>query len=155
MWNVVAALGAFDALRWSVRLKGCVQVTTRALIAVVDDDRVYTEMIRDFLDGEGYDTILIRQAATAVETIARAEPALVLLDVRMDVAESGVTILTDLRATPETADLPVIVCTADQQFLRTRAAFLRAQNAAFVAKPFDLDVLLDIIQRTLNQSAGQ
>lgn len=108
-------------------------------------------MIRDFLDGEGYDTILIGDAATAVESIVRARPALVLLDVRMDVADSGVAILTDLRANPATADLPVIVCTADQQFLRNRAAFLQSQHAAFVAKPFDLDVLLDVITRSLSE----
>ncbi len=137
-----------------MRLKGCAQVTTRALIAVVDDDRVYSEMIRDFLDGEGYETILIQQAAMAVETIVRVRPALVLLDVRMDVAESGATILTDLRANRVTADLPVIVCTADQQFLRNRAAFLQAQNAAFIAKPFDLDALLDIIEHTLDNLSG-
>lgn len=123
----------------------------RTLIAVVDDDRVYTEMIRDLLDGEGYDTILIQDAATAVETIAGVKPALALLDVRMEVPESGATILNDLRANPATAGLPVIVCTADQQFLRNRADFLQSQNADFIAKPFDLDDLLDVIKRTLGQ----
>jgi len=126
-------------------------VITRPLIAVVDDDRVYTEMIRDFLDGEGYDTILIREAAGAAATIARARPALVLLDVRMDEPESGVAILADLRANPETAALPVIVCTADQQFLRSRASDLASQNAASVAKPFDLDHLLGTIERVLSE----
>ena len=126
-------------------------MAAKPLVAVVDDDRVYTEMIRDLLDGEGYDTILLRQAATAVDEIVRARPVLVLLDVRMDVANAGVSILTELRANPQTADLPVIVCTADQQFLRSQAAFLRANNATFVAKPFDIDVFLDIITRTLGK----
>ncbi len=124
-------------------------VATRPLIAVVDDDRVYTEMVRDLLDSEGYDTILLRQAATAVEAILRARPVLVVLDVRMDVADAGASILTNLRANPQTATLPVIVCTADQQFLRTEAAFLRSHNAAVVAKPFDLDDFLDVIKETL------
>lgn len=124
-------------------------MATRPLVAVVDDDRVYTEMVRDLLDGEGYDTILIRQAATAVEAIVRARPVLVLLDVRMDVTDAGVSILSDLRANPETAALPVIICTADQQFLRSEAAFLRSHNAASVAKPFDLDDFLDVIKRTI------
>ena len=43
---------------------------------------------------------------------------------------------------------------ADQQFLRTHAADLQTQNAAFVAKPFDLDVLLDVIERALAPDAG-
>jgi CheY-like chemotaxis protein len=124
-------------------------VATRPLVAVVDDDRIYTEMIRDLLDGEGYDTILLQQAATAVDEIVRARPVLVLLDVRMDVANAGVSILNELRANPQTADLPVIVCTADQQFLRSESAFLRESDAAFVAKPFDIDVFLDVIKRTL------
>jgi DNA-binding response OmpR family regulator len=124
-------------------------VTTRPLIAVVDDDQIYTEMIRDFLDGEGYDAIQIQEAATAVETIAGVSPVLVLLDVRMDGPETGARILSDLRSNPETANVPIIVCTADQQFLRNRATFLQSQNAEFVAKPFDLDVLLDVIKRVL------
>ncbi|HYI16843.1 MAG TPA: response regulator [Thermomicrobiales bacterium] len=126
-------------------------MTTRPLIAVVDDDQVYSEMIRDFLSGEGYDTLVLREAASAVAAIVRASPALVLLDVRMDVADSGVSILTDLRSRSETASLPVIVCTADQHFLRSQAAFLQSQNAASVAKPFDLDVLLDVISRTIGE----
>jgi DNA-binding NtrC family response regulator len=146
--------GKLDPLCWCVCLKGRGQVPTRPLIAVVDDDRVYTEMIRDFLDGEGYDTILLREALTAVESIVQSLPALVLLDMRMDVAQSGVAILADLRANRLTADLPVIICTADQQFLRTHAADLQTQNAAFVAKPFDLDVLLDVIERALAPDAG-
>ncbi len=129
----------------------CAKVTTRPLVAIVDDDRVYTEMIRDLLNGEGYDTLVLREATTAVESIVAARPALVLLDVRMDVADSGVSILTDLRANPETSRLPVIICTADQQFLRSQAAFLRSQNAGFVAKPFDLDELLDVISRTVGE----
>jgi CheY-like chemotaxis protein len=124
-------------------------VANRPLVAVVDDDRVYTGMVRDLLDGEGYDTILLRQAATAVDEIVRAQPVLVLLDVRMDVADAGVSILTDLRANPETAALPIIVCTADQQFLRSQASLLRSYNAASIAKPFDLDNFLDVIKRAL------
>jgi CheY-like chemotaxis protein len=124
-------------------------VVTRPLVAVVDDDLVYTEMVRDLLDSEGYDTILLQQAATAVEAIVRARPMLVVLDVRMDVADAGVSILTALRANPQTSALPVIVCTADQQFLRSEASFLRSQNAAVVAKPFDLDDFLDAINRSL------
>jgi CheY-like chemotaxis protein len=124
-------------------------VTTRPLVAVVDDDAIYVEMIRDLLDGEGYDTIAIGQAASAVATIASVRPALVLLDMRMDLADSGAAILRQLRATPAIADVPVIVCTADQQFLRSNAEFLRVHRAAFVAKPFDLDVLLDAIKRAM------
>src|SRR5690349_12353437 len=104
-------------------------------------------MIRDFLDSEGYDTIAIGQAAMAVDEIAAAHPALILLDVRMDLARSGADILAELRSNPSVADVPVIVCTADQQFLRSQAGFLRAHHAAVVAKPFDLDDLLDAIRR--------
>jgi CheY-like chemotaxis protein len=124
-------------------------MTTRPLVAVVDDDAIYVEMIRDLLDSEGYDTIAIGQAASAVATIVHVRPALVLLDMRMDLAESGAEVLRLVRANPAVADVPVIVCTADQQFLRSNADFLHAYRATFVAKPFDLDVLLDAINRAM------
>jgi CheY-like chemotaxis protein len=124
-------------------------MTTRPLVAVVDDDAIYVEMIRDLLDSEGYDTIAIGQAASAVATIVHVRPALVLLDMRMDLAESGAEVLRLVRANPAVEDVPVIVCTADQQFLRSNADFLHAYRATFVAKPFDLDVLLDAINRAM------
>jgi CheY-like chemotaxis protein len=124
-------------------------MTTRPLVAVDDDDAIYVEMIRDLLDSEGYDTIAIGQAASAVATIVHVRPALVLLDMRMDLAESGAEVLRLVRANPAVADVPVIVCTADQQFLRSNADFLHAYRATFVAKPFDLDVLLDAINRAM------
>lgn len=118
--------GVLDVLWFDARQDGCVRVTTGPVIAVVDDDQIYTEMIRNFLDGEGFDTILIQVDATAVETIVRARPALALLDVRMDVPESGATIPSELRNNPVTRDLPVIVCAPEQQFLSNRAAFLKS-----------------------------
>lgn len=126
---------------------------TRPVIAVVDDDTVFVEMVRDFLGSEGYDTIAIEQASVAVDAIMHARPALILLDIRMDVANSGAEILVALRANPAVAAIPVIVCTADQQFLRNQAGFFRTYNAGFVSKPFDLDVLLDAIRRAMNDDS--
>ena len=106
-------------------------------------------MIGDVLDSEGFDIVSIPQASVAVETIARVQPALALLDVRMDSADSGAAVLAALRANPETADLPVIVCSADQQFLRSHQEFLEKHNADVVPKPFDLDDLINAIRRAL------
>lgn len=138
-----------DVIDTGVHAKGRDLVTSNALIAVVDDDPVYSEMMKTFLDDEGFATILIADAATAVDTIDKAQPALALLDVRMDSVESGVHVLNALRQRPGTSGLPVIVCSADQQFLGNRADYLRSQNATSIAKPFDLDRLLALIHESL------
>lgn len=130
-------------------------MSPRPLVAVVDDDRVYTEMIGDVLDSEGFDILSIPQASAAVETISRVQPVLALLDVRMDLADSGAEVLAALRENPATAELPVIVCSADQPFLRSHAEFFREHNASVVAKPFDLDDLINAIHQALGHPTDE
>ena len=125
---------------------------TRPLVAVVNDDMVFMTLIRDFLDGEGYETILVYESQHAHLTIAEARPALVILDIRMEQPDSGKQVLERIRQDPLTARIPVIVCSADQPFLRDNSAYLRSRNVTAISKPFDLDALLALVQRALDST---
>jgi CheY-like chemotaxis protein len=71
----------------------------------------------------------------------------------MERPEAGRRILELAREDVETAHIPIIICSADAPFLRRNHAFLNAQAAAVVEKPFDLDALLGVIESALG-SAG-
>jgi CheY-like chemotaxis protein len=123
----------------------------RHTIAIVDDDLLFTGMLRDFLEGEGY-RVLTWPEAHGAQTLLRSEqPDLLILDVRMEQPEAGRRILELARQDPETAQIAVIVCSADSHFLRRNHTFLRANATAVLEKPFDLDALQAAIEAALGK----
>jgi len=108
-------------------------------VLVVDDDPVIVELITDALQQEGY---AIRQVYNGVEglmAIAANPPALVLLDMHLPYLDGG-AVLAQVRAAHP--DLPIVIITAapDQA-----APYAELHQVPCIAKPFDMDVLLDCV----------
>jgi CheY-like chemotaxis protein len=123
-----------------------------ARIAVIDDDSVFVGLMHDLLgDGEGYDVVSTTQWIHGLEFIKTTRPDLIILDLMMGRDQSGWAVLDLLHADPSTADIPVILCSAAAPALRQCGE--RAQCAAVeaVAKPFDVDNLLGVIERLLEK----
>ncbi|HET9014336.1 MAG TPA: response regulator [Thermomicrobiaceae bacterium] len=120
-----------------------------ALIAVVNDDSDFLEMMSTLLIDEGYRTVTAYSSKDAHDVIRRERPDLVILDIRMEQPASGWNLLDLVRLDPATTDLPVLVCSADALFLRAKADLLRAQRCEALEKPFDLDVLLERVRGML------
>lgn len=112
-------------------------------ILVVDDERSITEFVSDALLDEGYEVAVVHDGASALLTIQREPPDLVLLDVGMPVM-TGDELLRRLRG-DSYDDLPVIIMTAGthpEQYLSQGAN-------AILKKPFNLDHLLSSVERNL------
>jgi DNA-binding response OmpR family regulator len=122
-----------------------------SLIAVVDDDVVLGELLRELLTDEGYRALIVEEATSAAERLSTERPDLILLDLRLGERGVGWHVLEALRRDGRTASVPIIVCTADQGSLRERAGELSAFNCAAIEKPFDLDELLCLIRTQLSQ----
>jgi DNA-binding response OmpR family regulator len=118
-------------------------------IIVIEDDPTLLSLLRDALTDEGYAVLLWAQAVGAYEFIRDRQPALVILDLRLERPESGWELLTLLRMSPHTAALPILVCSADSATLQARADELQALQVAVLAKPFTIDALLTVIQRLI------
>lgn len=115
------------------------------LIAVFDNEPVFLELMGEVLADAGYRTLVSPSLDGACDTIRRERPALILLDVRMDGPEPDIGLLRALRARPETATIPVIICSADLAYLRAHGDEVRALDATTLPKPFDLSALYDTI----------
>jgi CheY-like chemotaxis protein len=126
---------------------------TAPLIAVVNDDTSFLNLMHELLTDEGYNCFLHIVGSTAYQKIRQEKPDLVVLDIRMNDPESGWHILDMLRLDPETRDIPVIVCSADTQQLREKEDRLREQNAVPLEKPFDLKELLDTVASIVGTAA--
>ena len=70
---------------------------TEAKIMLVDDEPINTDVLRTYLEGEGYSNfITTSESVEAIDTMRREKPDVILLDLMMpDV--SGFDILTAMR----------------------------------------------------------
>ena len=125
-------------------------------IAVVDDDLLFVELMRDLLaDGEGYEVVSNAQWVRSLDFVKETRPDLVILDLMMGREPTGWAVLDLLRADASTADIPVIVCSAAAEALHEQAPRIaRAGRVTALAKPFDLDDLLGAIARLLAPRAA-
>jgi DNA-binding response OmpR family regulator len=119
-------------------------------IVVVEDDQPTAEFLSDFLDEEGYSITACLNAEQAFETVQRGKLDLLILDLHLKGSESGFAVLDMLRFTPSTKDVPVIVCSADRKFLRDNEEALQLGKCVVLEKPFDLDVLLNMVNAALS-----
>jgi CheY-like chemotaxis protein len=123
-------------------------------IAVIDDDAVFVELMRDLLAfGEGYDVVSAPHWLQSVEFVREAQPDLIILDLMLGREQSGWGVLELLREDPSMARIPVIVCSAAAPALQQGAAPSLGQGPVeAVAKPFDVDDLLGVVERLLRDA---
>jgi CheY-like chemotaxis protein len=122
------------------------------LVTVVNDDTAFLNLMHELLSDEGYRTIIWIEGDTAFEMIRREQPALVILDIRMEHPETGWMVLSLLRLDPSTTHIPVIVTSADSRFLREKEQRLAEMRCRILEKPFELDELLDLVAVSLGSS---
>jgi CheY-like chemotaxis protein len=116
-------------------------VTDRRPILVVDDDAEILAMLRDFLEGEGLVVRTAANGAEALDMLAEVDPALILLDMRMPVLD-GWGFAERFRE--RRLDCPIVVMTAAES-ARRWAEEIGATS--YIAKPFDVNELLQTIER--------
>ena len=114
-------------------------------ILIVDDEPALREILASVLADEGYAVQTAADGRSALDLIAAAPPDLVITDISMPCLD-GWGLLAQVRHDDPT--LPVLLISAVHPAVRGRSLPDSGQTA-FLAKPFDLDVLLDRIARLL------
>jgi DNA-binding response OmpR family regulator len=128
---------------------------SRACIAVINDEQTIVDMLTDFLQDAGYETIECFAGDGSYDLIRREQPGLVIIDLQMEHPDAGLHVLEKLRADPATADIPVIICSADGRGLQEKAATIQALHGEILEKPFNLDPLLAKIRTLLKLDQDQ
>jgi DNA-binding response OmpR family regulator len=112
------------------------------LILVVDDERALADALVGFLEDEGYRVSVARDGLTGFELALRQAPTLILSDVQMPHLD-GRALVNRLRAVGYT--MPVVLMSA--VFSQPDLPGVR-----YIAKPFDLDHLLQVLEQTLQDT---
>lgn len=120
-----------------------------ARIFVADTDSSIVGLLQDLLQDEGYSVTVLQHATNAYEEIRQTLPDLVILDITLERSGDGWLTLDKLTYSAETAQVPVIICSADVRALRARQDDRGVPGRISIEKPFDIDTLLTAIQQGL------
>jgi len=110
-------------------------------ILLVDDEASILNMLTEVLRDEGYDVAACSGGVLALEAIrvARTEPDLVILDMRMP-GMDGWQLAAELRSLQ--VEAPLLVMTAGNQ---ARQAAQDIGAAGFLGKPFDMEQFISSV----------
>lgn len=112
----------------------------RPRILVVDDEPVFSNQTKYFLEQNGYEVTVARNGRDAVTALDKNRYDLMLLDIIMPML-NGVEVIRALRANPATADLPIIVVSSMTEY-KERVEFFRIGATDYMPKPIDKGELL-------------
>ena len=116
-------------------------------ILVVDDDTANLRMASHILTSENMRVSCLKSGEDVVEYLRQNRPDIILLDVHMP-GMDGFETLAAIREDAETADIPVIFLTADDDS-DTETRGLKAGAMDFIKKPFVPEVLLLRVRHTI------
>ncbi len=118
-------------------------------ILVVEDDQNIAELLRLYLEREGFETDIAHDGEHGVTEFERARPALVLLDIMLPGLD-GWGVLRKIRAQ---ADTPVIMLTAKgETFDKVNGLEMGADD--YITKPFDMKEVVARIRAVLRRYGG-
>lgn len=80
-------------------------------IVLIEDDEIIAKVLREELTEMGFEIDLEENGEAGLAAVGKEMPALVLLDLVLP-KKSGFEVLSELKKSPETQNIPVIILTA-------------------------------------------
>ena len=118
-------------------------------ILVVDDDVNICELLRLYLEKEGYTVSIVNDGDSAVKSFGEIQPDLMLLDIMLPRLD-GWQVCREIR---KFSDKPIIMLTAKgETFDKVLGLELGADD--YVVKPFDAKEVVARVKAVLRRSAG-
>ncbi len=122
---------------------------TTEKILVVDDDVNICELLRLYLEKDGYSVIIVNDGMEAISAFQDSKPDLVLLDIMLPKLD-GWQVCREIR---KTSDTPIIMLTAKgETFDKVLGLELGADD--YVVKPFDAKEVVARVKAVLRRSGS-
>jgi CheY-like chemotaxis protein len=127
-------------------------MSEKQLVLVVDDDPDLVESVAMKLESNAFRTSRAHDGVEAWEKIRLEKPALVLLDVMMP-RKNGYELCAEIKKDPQYKDIAVVLLTAVADNVPTSSYTHHDGKSTpaddYIAKPIDLDKLMDIVRENL------
>lgn len=122
----------------------------RKHILVINDDPAILQLFDDLLSEEGYRVTLDnfgRLTTDLLEAIREIQPDMVIMDFIVGGEAKGWQLVQATQMDRSVRDIPVIICTAAVKQVTELSAHLDGIGVHVVIKPFDIDHLIEIINK--------
>jgi len=115
---------------------------------LVVDDKLYNRLVlRDLLEPLGFTVHLAEDGQQAIDQAVKLQPDVILMDIMLPV-KTGIEAVREIRQRPELKDI-VIIAVSASVLNADRAKSLMAGCDAFLAKPVNLNHLVDVLSAHL------
>lgn len=119
-------------------------------ILIVDDDVNICELLRLYLEKEGYETLVANDGENAVEMVQKQTPDLILLDIMLPKLD-GWQVCREIR---KFSEIPIIMITAKGEvFDKILGLELGADD--YVTKPFEMKEIVARVKAVLRRSSDK
>jgi CheY-like chemotaxis protein len=122
-------------------------IPSQNYILVIEDDQFIRDLMREILEGEGYNVATANNGQDALDQLRKTDhlPFLIMLDLMMPIKD-GFTFRKEQQSDPRLQNIPVIVLSADRH-MTTRQDELQATD--YLKKPASIDDIVDAVRRKL------
>ena len=129
-------------------LKKFINIARMKRILVVDDNLDVLEVMRALLEMKGYEVYILPDGGKVIESIKKLSPNLILLDVYL-AGYNGIDICVDIKSKPHLKDIPLVMMSAHSNL---DVMMQNCKADSFVAKPYDSNHLLAVIEAQLTKA---
>lgn len=119
-----------------------------ATVLVIDDDDSVRELLKRMLEAEGYTVLTAEDGVRGLESARQHLPDVITLDVVMPGGMDGWEVLRELKESPRTQSIPVIMVSV----MAEQENGLTLDVEDYLVKPIDVNRLSRVIQRVSGQS---
>ena len=127
-------------------------MSDKKYILVVDDDPDLVETVGMMLESKGCEVGLAYDGIEGEESIRERRPDLVVLDIMMP-RKDGYVLCAELKANPDTRDIPVVLLTAVSDAVPsttyTHADGMATEADDYIPKPIETETLWEVISNLL------
>lgn len=125
-----------------------------AHILVVNDTQEILELFIQILHDEaGYEVTTTSFQPIMIDYVKTIKPDLIVSDHVFGEEKIGWQFIQRLKMDRDTVHIPVIVCSGAVRELKEMEGYLMSKNVGVLFKPFDVDELLLLVQRKLEDAA--
>jgi len=114
----------------------------------IEDEPEMIDLVRLILNRKGYEVTGANGGREGLDLVRRLLPDLVLLDLMMPDVD-GWDVYQQMKADPNTQNIPVIVITAKAQSIDKILGLHIARVEDYISKPFSPQELLDSVDKVL------
>ena len=128
-------------------MDGRSQIQRRHVFAI-NASPEFLNVVRELFQEEGYNVTTSNFAPNSFAQIEALQPDALIIDIAIG-QEAGWELLEQLEADADTAGIPVLVVSTDPRLLAHAA---RYGTHRYLAKPLDLDAMLQAIQEMIGEA---